>query len=72
MSEWWLHEAYLGYRSPVIVHSSPGTVGPLQKFDTSNDFYRYAARAIGGICDYNKMIKRYSLQTFSIKYLFYN
>lgn len=62
MSEWWLQEAYLGYRSPVIVHSSPGTVGPLQKFETTDDFYRYAACVIGGICNYNKMIKRYTFR----------
>lgn len=58
MSDWWLQEAYLGYRSPVIVHSSPGTVGPPHKFDTPDDFYSCAAHVIKGICDYDKMIKR--------------
>ncbi|XP_014234236.1 carnitine O-acetyltransferase-like isoform X2 [Trichogramma pretiosum] len=57
MSEWWLQSAYLGYRYPVIVHSSPGTVGPPQEFKSPKDFYRYAAHLIGGVRKYNDMIK---------------
>ncbi|XP_058805057.1 carnitine O-acetyltransferase-like isoform X2 [Phymastichus coffea] len=57
MSEWWLEAAYLGYRYPVIVHSSPGTVSPLQKFNSSNDVYRCAAYVINAVCNYDDMIK---------------
>ena len=32
MADWWLEIAYLGYRDPVIVWSSPGIVWPNQKF----------------------------------------
>ncbi|XP_014204515.1 carnitine O-acetyltransferase-like isoform X2 [Copidosoma floridanum] len=57
MSEWWLQAAYLGYRYPVIVHSSPGTVGPAQKFKSPDDAHRYAAHVIGAVRNYNSMIK---------------
>ena len=57
MSDWWLQAAYLGYRYPVIVHSSPGTVGPLQKFTSHEDVYRCAAHLISAVCSYNDMVK---------------
>ena len=28
MKEWWDDVAYLGYRSSVVIHSSPAMVGP--------------------------------------------
>ncbi|XP_018051883.1 PREDICTED: carnitine O-acetyltransferase isoform X2 [Atta colombica] len=57
MKEWWLEVAYLGYRLPVIVHSSPGTVGPPITFHRPDDMYVYAARLITAVCNYNEMIK---------------
>ncbi|XP_011159104.2 carnitine O-acetyltransferase isoform X2 [Solenopsis invicta] len=57
MKEWWLEVAYLGYRMPVIVHSSPGTVGPPVTFQRPDDMYVYAARLIAAVCDYNEMVK---------------
>lgn len=32
LSDWWLKTAYLEYRLPVVVHSSPGVVLPKQDF----------------------------------------
>ncbi|PIO05345.1 hypothetical protein AB205_0218260 [Aquarana catesbeiana] len=32
LSDWWLQTAYLEYRLPVVVHSSPGVVLPKQDF----------------------------------------
>lgn len=58
MKEWWLQVAYLGYRFPVIVHSSPGTVGPSVTFNKPDDMYVFAARVIAGVCNYNEMVKR--------------
>lgn len=58
MKEWWLEVAYLGYRMPVIVHSSPGTVGPPVTFHRPDDVYVYAARLVAAVCDYNEMVKR--------------
>ncbi|OXU29095.1 hypothetical protein TSAR_004262 [Trichomalopsis sarcophagae] len=57
MSDWWLRAAYLGYRDPVIVYSSPGTVGPSEKFNSKEDFYRCAAHLIGAVCNYNDLVK---------------
>ncbi|XP_012274626.1 carnitine O-acetyltransferase isoform X2 [Orussus abietinus] len=57
LSDWWLQEAYLGYRAPVIVHSSPGIVGPSQKFTCPNDMYAAAARLISAVCKFNEMVK---------------
>ncbi|XP_043487685.1 carnitine O-acetyltransferase-like isoform X2 [Polistes fuscatus] len=57
MSTWWLNTAYLGYRAPVIVNSSPGTVGPPLKFNRKEDLYITAAHLIKAICDYNDMVK---------------
>uniref|UniRef100_A0ABD2WNW9 Choline/carnitine acyltransferase domain-containing protein n=1 Tax=Trichogramma kaykai TaxID=54128 RepID=A0ABD2WNW9_9HYME len=72
MSEWWLQSAYLGYRYPVIVHSSPGTVGPPQEFKSPKDFYRYAAHLIGGVRKYNDMIKRFVTLFLLNTWEFYN
>lgn len=58
MKEWWLQVAYLGYRLPVIVHSSPGTVGPPIALNRPDDVYLFAARLIVGACNYNEMVKR--------------
>lgn len=32
LSDWWLKTAYLQYRQPVVIHSSPGLVLPRQDF----------------------------------------
>lgn len=58
MQQWWLNSAYLGYRAPVIVNSSPGTVGPLQKFQNSNDVILFGARVILAVNTFNDMVKR--------------
>lgn len=43
LAEWWLKNAYLGYRLPVVVHSSPGLVFPRQRFGSEDEYLRYAA-----------------------------
>lgn len=58
MKEWWLQAAYLGYRLPVIVNSSPGVIGPTVIFNKPDDMYVFAARLIAGVCNYNEMVKR--------------
>ncbi|XP_020281994.1 carnitine O-acetyltransferase-like [Pseudomyrmex gracilis] len=57
MKEWWLQAAYLGYRLPVIVNSSPGVVGQTFTFNKPDDMYVFAARLIAGVCNYNEMVK---------------
>ena len=41
LSEWWAQVAYLGYRLPVVVHSSPGIGYPLKPVKGVNQFTRY-------------------------------
>lgn len=43
LAEWWLMNAYLGYRLPVVVHSNPGLVFPHQNFKNQDEYLRYAA-----------------------------
>lgn len=45
-SNWWLNCAYLQYRDPVVVWSSPGVVYPQQKFKSLDDKVRYAAQVV--------------------------
>ena len=40
--EWWGQVAYLGYRLPVVVHSSPGIGYPLMPAKNVHEFTRYA------------------------------
>lgn len=46
VSNWWLNSAYLTYRDPVVVWSSPGLVYPPRKFSTVDDKIRYAAQVV--------------------------
>ncbi|CAD5113815.1 DgyrCDS2979 [Dimorphilus gyrociliatus] len=56
LEEWWLHTAYLDYRLPVVVHSSPGILCPRQKFNSRDDQLDYTARLISGVLDYKKVV----------------
>ncbi|XP_066597269.1 carnitine O-acetyltransferase-like isoform X2 [Prorops nasuta] len=57
MTEWWINKAYLGYRNPVIVHSSPGTIGPQMNFREPYSFITNAARIVIAISEYDKLVK---------------
>lgn len=46
VSNWWLNCAYLQYRDPVVVWSSPGLVYPQRKFTTIDDKVQYAAQVV--------------------------
>lgn len=45
-SNWWLNCAYLQYRDPVVVWSSPGLVFPQRKFSGVDDKVKFAARVV--------------------------
>lgn len=45
-SNWWLNCAYLQYRDPVVVWSSPGIVMPKRKFETMEERLKYAGQVI--------------------------
>ncbi|XP_046403025.1 carnitine O-acetyltransferase-like isoform X2 [Ischnura elegans] len=55
-ADWWLNGAYLEFRSPVTVYSSPGLVFPLQNFKSSDERLTYAAKMIAGALDYKKKL----------------
>ncbi|XP_018325128.1 carnitine O-acetyltransferase isoform X2 [Agrilus planipennis] len=59
--DWWLEIAYLGYRAPVVVHSSPGQVFPLQTFCSETAWLNYAAQIIAGAASYKTIIDKKQL-----------
>ncbi|KAG8228401.1 hypothetical protein J437_LFUL003874, partial [Ladona fulva] len=61
LAEWWLNIAYLDYRLPVTVYSSPGLVFPLQKFSSTEDKLNYAAKMIAGALDYKQLLDRHAI-----------
>ncbi|XP_039762865.1 carnitine O-acetyltransferase-like isoform X1 [Pararge aegeria] len=56
LEEWWLNTAYLEYRDPVVVFSSPGLVFPFRKFNSQEDQLRYAAKTLIAALDYKALI----------------
>ncbi|XP_018426342.1 PREDICTED: carnitine O-acetyltransferase [Nanorana parkeri] len=61
LSDWWLQTAYLEYRLPVVVHSSPGVVLPKQDFADRQGQLRFAAKLIEGVLDFKSMIDNETL-----------
>ncbi|XP_040180616.1 carnitine O-acetyltransferase isoform X1 [Rana temporaria] len=66
LSDWWLQTAYLEYRLPVVVHSSPGVVLPKQDFLDRQGQLRFAAKLIEGVLDFKSMIDN---QTLPVEHL---
>lgn len=66
MNKWWLNAAYLGYRYPVIVHSSPGTVTTEKMFENPQDTKFVAAKLIRAVCEYDIMVKKWVLSKTSV------
>ncbi|XP_049865434.1 carnitine O-acetyltransferase-like [Pectinophora gossypiella] len=56
LEEWWLNTAYLGYRDPVTVFSSPGLVFPFRKFNNEEEQLRYAAKTLLAALEYKDLI----------------
>lgn len=48
LADWWLTNAYLGYRDPVVVFSSPGLVFPFEDFENEYQRLVYTASLILG------------------------
>lgn len=61
LAEWWLNVAYLDYRLPVTVYSSPGLVFPLQKFSSVDEQLQYAAKMIAGALDYKGLVDSHAI-----------
>ncbi|CAK1603225.1 unnamed protein product [Parnassius mnemosyne] len=56
LEEWWLNSAYLEYRNPVVVFSSPGLVFPFRKFNSQHEQLQYAAKTLLAALDYKALI----------------
>lgn len=56
MAQRWLKAAYLTYRDPVTVFSSPGMTFPMQQFKSAEDYYIYTAKLIQGLVKYKKVV----------------
>ncbi|EDW88244.1 uncharacterized protein LOC6527440 [Drosophila yakuba] len=52
----WTRSAYLTYQAPLTVFSSPGLSFPIQKFDGTNDFLNFTAKAIYGMCEFKQLV----------------
>lgn len=61
LSDWWLKTAYLQYRQPVVIYSSPGVMLPKQDFVDQQGQLRFAAKLIEGVLDFKSMIDNESL-----------
>ncbi|KAM9735420.1 carnitine O-acetyltransferase isoform 1-T1 [Menidia menidia] len=66
LSEWWVKVAYLEYRMPVVVHSSPGLVLPPMNFSDKPGQIRFAAKLIAGVLDFKTMIDN---ETLPVEYM---
>lgn len=66
LSQWWVQVAYLDYRLPVVVHSSPGLVLPRMNFSDKKGQIRFAAKLIAGVLDFKTMIDN---ETLPVEYL---
>lgn len=58
LEEWWLNTAYLEYRDPVVIFSSPGLVLPFCKFNNQQEQLKYAAKTILAALDYKLLIDK--------------
>ncbi|XP_061116834.1 carnitine O-acetyltransferase-like [Conger conger] len=66
LSDWWLQTAYLEFRLPVVMNSSPGVVLPRLEFHDRQGQMRFAAKLIAGVLDFKTMIDN---ETMPVEYL---
>ncbi|KAK5608532.1 hypothetical protein CRENBAI_024005 [Crenichthys baileyi] len=66
LSQWWVQVAYLDYRMPVVVHSSPGLVLPRMDFRDKDGQIRFASKLIAGVLYFKTMIDN---ETLPVEYL---
>ncbi|XP_049280996.1 carnitine O-acetyltransferase-like [Anopheles funestus] len=56
LADWWLRSAYMEYRDPVIVYSSPGLVFPKANYKTTDEQLLYAAKMVSAALAYKMLI----------------
>ncbi|XP_071802328.1 carnitine O-acetyltransferase-like isoform X1 [Asterias amurensis] len=61
LSDWWLDKAYLEFRSPVVMHVSPGVVFPRENYRGVEGQLDFASRLIAGVVDFKQLIDSNSL-----------
>ncbi|XP_071948484.1 carnitine O-acetyltransferase-like isoform X2 [Antedon mediterranea] len=61
LSQWWLDHAYLNFREPVIIHSSPAVIFPQQSYTDLDGQLKFAASVVAGILDFKVMVDNQSL-----------
>ncbi|XP_042193098.1 carnitine O-acetyltransferase isoform X3 [Callorhinchus milii] len=66
LSDWWLKTAYLDYRLPVVISSSPGVVLPKQDYHDRQGQLRFAAKLISGVLNFKTMIDH---ETIPVQYM---
>jgi carnitine O-acetyltransferase len=66
LSDWWLENAYLKYRDPVVVFSSPGLVFPKREFSTQDDKLKFTAKMISAALSYKNLIDTNKIPVESI------
>ncbi|XP_063699837.1 carnitine O-acetyltransferase-like isoform X2 [Culicoides brevitarsis] len=63
LSDWWLQCAYLEYRDPVVVWSSPGLVFPQRKFKSEEDRLVFTSKVISAALTYKNLIDAKKIPT---------
>lgn len=61
LADRWLKAAYLQYRDPVVIYSSPGMTFPHKIFCSDCEFCEYAAKVIYGMLLYKKSIDEHKI-----------
>ncbi|KAK6632138.1 hypothetical protein RUM44_007168 [Polyplax serrata] len=61
LSDWWLNVAYLEYRNPVVVYSSPGLVWPKKYLETQKQQLNFTTRLIKSALNFNELIENNNL-----------
>uniref|UniRef100_A0A182NF90 Choline/carnitine acyltransferase domain-containing protein n=1 Tax=Anopheles dirus TaxID=7168 RepID=A0A182NF90_9DIPT len=56
LADWWLRSAYMEYRDPVIVYSSPGLVFPRASYKTLDEQLVYASKIVSAALAYKMLI----------------
>lgn len=60
-ADWWLDMAYLTYRDPVVVWSSPGFAFPKQDFKSEEERLDFTAKMLVGVLDFKTMLDKQTL-----------
>ena len=65
--EWWNQVAYLGFRYPVVVHSSPGIGFPLMEAKDVHQFTRYDSHSTALLCRYPKLCQHVHVHCMHVR-----